>query len=98
LFILLWQPVPIVLWHFDNDAIQAVLWTAFGLGWLLLFAAAFAIDIFELLGLRQAWAWYQRRTPSPLTLKTNWLYRYVEHPMYVGVVLGFWMTPHMTLG
>lgn len=98
LIILLWQPVPTVLWDIENDILKAVLWTAFGIGWLLLLLAALSIDLLELLGTRQAWAWFNRRQPAPLALKTNWLYRYVEHPMYVGVVLGFWMTPFMTVG
>jgi protein-S-isoprenylcysteine O-methyltransferase Ste14 len=98
LVILLWQPVPVVLWDIDNDILKTVLWIAFGIGWLLLFVAALSIDLLELLGIRQAWAWFSRRQPAPLVLKTNWLYRYIEHPMYVGVVLGFWMTPLMTVG
>ncbi|MBN8911661.1 MAG: hypothetical protein J0H65_06285 [Rhizobiales bacterium] len=98
LLIALWQPVPIVIWNIRNELLEPFVWTAFGLGWLLLFAAAFSMNILELLGLRQAWRWYRGRTPLPLTLSTSWLYRYLEHPMYVGVILGFWMTPHMTLG
>lgn len=98
LVLLLWQPVPVVLWHVRDDVLAGLLWTLFGCGWLMLFAAAFAIDIAELLGLRQAWAWFQGRAAEPLRLKTAWLYRYLEHPMYVGVVLGFWATPYMTLG
>lgn len=94
----LWQPVPIVLWHVEAEFAEALLWTGFAAGWLLLFAAAFSIDILELLGLRQAWHWSQGRASHPLRLKTTWLYRYLEHPMYVGVILGLWMTPYMTLG
>ncbi len=98
LIMFLWQPVPLVLWHVENQALEAVIWTAFGAGWLLLFAAAVSIDMAELLGVRQAWDWFQGHSPQPLALKINWFYRYLEHPMYVGVILGFWMTPHMTLG
>jgi methanethiol S-methyltransferase len=98
LVIALWQPVPVVLWDIENDALKTALWIAFGTGWLLLFVAALSIDLPELLGLRQAWAWFRQRRPEPLTLKTNWLYRYIQNPMYVGVVLGFWMTPLMTIG
>lgn len=97
LVILLWQPVTVVLWDIDSDFLKAVLWIAFGLGWLLLFVAALSIDLLELLGLRQAWAWFNRHQPAQLALKTNWLYRYIERPMYVGVLLGFWMTPYMTV-
>lgn len=98
LFMLLWQPVPIVLWKVESDVVQAALWLAFGSGWLLLFLAAISIDIFELLGLRQAWHWFLRRPAGRLTLQRTWVYRYLEHPMYVGVIAGFWMTPFMTLG
>lgn len=98
LIILLWQPVPLVLWDIDHGILETMLWVAFGSGWLLLFVAALSIDLLELLGMRQTWAWFNRRQPTPLKLKTNWLYRYIEHPMYVGVVLGFWMTPYMTVG
>jgi protein-S-isoprenylcysteine O-methyltransferase Ste14 len=98
LFILLWQPVPIEIWNVENALAKAMLWIAFGAGWLLLFAAAISIDIFELLGVKQAWAWIKGHPPRSLALKTNWLYRYVEHPMYIGVILGFWMTPFMTVG
>lgn len=98
LFIALWQPVPLVLWDVKGEFLETLIWIGFAVGWLLLFAAAFSINVFELLGLRQAWRWFIGKKPSPLELKTNWLYRYFEHPMYVGVILGFWMTPYMTLG
>jgi protein-S-isoprenylcysteine O-methyltransferase Ste14 len=92
-----WQPIPIVVWDIPGPA-SAPFWIVFALGWLTLLAAAISFDIFELLGLRQAWAWYRGRpTPQP-TLKTGWLYRWLTHPMYAGVLLGFWSTPHMTIG
>ena len=37
--------------------------------------------------------------PSPAsTLKTGGPYRLMRHPMYVGVLLGLWMSPLMTAG
>jgi protein-S-isoprenylcysteine O-methyltransferase Ste14 len=98
LVILLWQPVPLVLWRVENELFETVLWIGFAAGWLLLVAAALSIDILELLGIRQAWHWFRGQAPPPLRLKTSRLYGYLEHPMYVGVILGFWMTPYMTLG
>ena len=98
LFLAFWTPIPAVVWSMENDAAQALIWFGFGLGWLILLLAALAMGVTELLGLRQAYAWSLGRPMAPLKLKTSWLYRYFEHPMYVGVLLGFWMTPHMTVG
>jgi len=36
-------------------------------------------------------------TPQP-RLKTALLYRWLRHPMYVGVLLAMWATPKMTIG
>jgi len=97
MIVLFWQPIPLVIW--DTPApISVIPWTLFALGWVILLAAGISFNLFELLGLRQAWAWYQGRTVPPLTLKTHWLYDWVRHPMYVGVLLGLWMTPLMTVG
>lgn len=98
LFLWLWTPIPQPLWTIENDVAKALVWIGFGIGWLILLLAALSIDVMQLLGIRQAWAWYRGRTPEPLTLRTSWLYSYIEHPMYVGVLLGFWMTPHMSVG
>jgi len=92
-----WQPIPIVIWTVSG-LLEAFLWGAFASGWLLLFLSAVSFDIFELLGVRQAVAW-SRGKPSPApTLKTRGPYRLFRHPMYVGVLLGLWATPHMTAG
>jgi protein-S-isoprenylcysteine O-methyltransferase Ste14 len=92
-----WQPIPIVIWHVPAPG-AAVLWALFAIGWTILLSAGISFNLFELLGVRQAWAWYHRRPTPPLTLKTHWLYDWMRHPMYVGVLLGLWMTPHMTVG
>ena len=98
LLLLLWMPMPELLWSIEDETAKTAIWIAFGAGWLLLFLGAVSLDIFELLGLRQAWYWFSAQSHRPLALKTAFLYRYIEHPMYVGVLLGVWMTPHMSVG
>jgi protein-S-isoprenylcysteine O-methyltransferase Ste14 len=92
-----WQPIPLLIWQ-AQGALKHMLWVLFAAGWLLLLVSAAGFNLFELLGLRQAWAWYQGRPVPPLTLKTHWFYGWLEHPMYAGFLLGVWATPLMTAG
>lgn len=95
--ILLWQPVPVEVWHVKGFRAD-VLWALFGVGWLILFLGAWSFGIRELLGIAQMQAWMQGRPLSPPRLKTRRLYRWVRHPMYVGVLVGVWATPRMSVG
>jgi protein-S-isoprenylcysteine O-methyltransferase Ste14 len=81
------------MWDIHSEWMKTAVWTLFASGWLLLLVAALSIDILELLGWEQAGSWYRGRPAAPLQLKCEWLYRYLAHPMYVGVLLGFWMAP-----
>jgi protein-S-isoprenylcysteine O-methyltransferase Ste14 len=92
-----WQPIPFVIWQVDGT-LAAIFWVLFAAGWLLLLASTISFDIFELLGIRQSFAWANGDPPRAPTLKTGGPYRLMRHPMYVGVLLGLWMTPLMTAG
>ena len=92
-----WQPIPLVIWEVSGS-LADIAWALFALGWLMLLLSAINFGICELLGLTQAWAWTHGRRPPPPTLKDRGLYRLMPHPMYVGVLLGIWMTPLMTAG
>jgi protein-S-isoprenylcysteine O-methyltransferase Ste14 len=93
-----WQPIPIVVWHVELAPLRDACWGLFALGWIILLAGALSFGIAELLGLRQVLDWYWERTPQPLPLKTDGLYQWLKHPMYVGVLLALWATPYMTIG
>jgi protein-S-isoprenylcysteine O-methyltransferase Ste14 len=95
--LMFWQPIPLPIWEVSGD-LAGIAWALFALGWLMLLVSAINFGICELLGLTQAWAWCQGRRPPPPTLKVRGLYRLMPHPMYIGVMLGFWMTPVMTAG
>ena len=95
--ILLWQPIPAEVWNVEDSAARDVLWLLFGAGWVILFLGAWSFGLRELLGLKQVRAWTEGRRHAS-RLKTGLLYRWLRHPMYVGVLLGVWATPRMSRG
>jgi len=96
--ILFWQPIPIDVWRIDHKPPQQMLWVLFAGGWVILFLGAWSFGIGELLGLEQMRAWQEGRSPPGPRLKTGRLYRWLRHPMYVGVLLCVWATPRMSIG
>lgn len=98
LLILLWQPLPAMVWQVQDDLSAMLIWMLYGFGWLLLLAATFMIDHFELFGLSQPIREW-RGLPAPQNeFRTAWLYRYMRHPIYTGWLVIFWATPLMSVG
>lgn len=93
LLLVFWQPFGGDVWHVGGPAAVA-LWTLFGLGWLLASAATWAIDHFELMGLRQA-GWAPDRDNKSEDLYVGGLYAVVRHPLMTGLLLAFWATPRL---
>jgi protein-S-isoprenylcysteine O-methyltransferase Ste14 len=91
-----WRPIGGVVWTREDTAGRAVLYAVFGAGWLVVLAATFLINHFDLFGLRQVWLYFRGRPYTPLRFTTPALYRVVRHPLYVGWLLAFWATPLMT--
>jgi methanethiol S-methyltransferase len=69
-----------------------------GLGWIMVLFATFLINHFELFGLQQVYDHWRGRPVGQPGFKTPALYKYVRHPIYLGFILAFWATPHMTQG
>ena len=92
-----WRPLPDTVWRVDG-ALGLVLWAAYLGGWLLMLAATEMIEGNDLLGLQQAWAFLREREPAPVGFQTPALYRYIRHPIMVGFLLAFWVTPQMSTG
>jgi len=94
-----WRPIPEpVVWNVESRTGANLLWAVFWLGWAVMLLSTFLINHFELFGLRQVYARLAgRELPEP-AFRTPLLYRYVRHPLYLGLLLGFWAAPVMTAG
>lgn len=100
LALLFWQWRPIaepILWRVTQP-VAAGLLAIFWLGWALVLVSTFLINHFELFGLEQVFARLTGRNIAPVQFKTPLLYRYVRHPLYLGLLLSFWSVPVMSAG
>ncbi len=93
-----WQPIPTLIWNVRSPAAAAVLDGIFWLGWIVLVASTFLISHFELFGLSQVLARLFGNQLPDAKFRAPGLYRYVRHPIYLGVLLAVWATPTMTTG
>jgi len=91
-----WQPLGGLVWDVRDPLWQAVLYTLFAFGWLLVLVSTFLINHFDLFGLRQVWLQLLGRPYRPLKFGTPGPYKLVRHPLYLGWLFAFWATPTMT--
>ena len=91
-----WRPIGVVLWDASDSAFGYLLVAGSLVGWLVAVRSTFLIDHAELFGLRQVFG--RVRSDATVEFKTPGLYRAVRHPLYLGFLIAFWMTPVMTLG
>jgi protein-S-isoprenylcysteine O-methyltransferase Ste14 len=92
-----WRPIEGTVWNMTNPVGQTVLYTLFGLGWLIVFVATCLISHFDLFGLRQVWFYLRGQEYRPVPFSMPGPYRFVRHPLYVGWLLTFWAAPTMTI-
>ncbi len=91
-----WQPLGGVFWSVEDPVARIMLRLLFAFGWALVLVTTFLINHFDLFGLRQVWLYLRNKPYTKLTFGTPALYRLVRHPLYVGWLFAFWMTPTMT--
>ena len=92
-----WRPMGGEVWSVENPTGALLLRGLFAFGWALVLVSTALIDHFELFGLRQVWLYLRGRPYTGRAFVTPGLYRLVRHPLYVGWLFTFWMTPTMTL-
>jgi len=93
-----WQPLGGEVWNVSsNHMLYYILYGMFFLGWVILFLATFLINHFDLFGLRQVYLNLIGKEYTSLVFKERGFYKSVRHPIYSGLLLGMWCTPHMTI-
>jgi protein-S-isoprenylcysteine O-methyltransferase Ste14 len=93
-----WQPIPTPVWTVQDPIAASALDGIFWLGWVVLVVSTFLLNHFELFGLSQVFARLFGKQLSDGKFRTPLLYRYIRHPIYLGVLLAVWATPVMTAG
>ena len=94
-FMWLWQPLPEVVWSVEQPLVAGFLFALGALGWAYLFTASFAIDHFELFGLKQVWNAFRGGEARPHRIVSRLMYRFDRHPLMSGMLFGLWCTPLM---
>ncbi|KMS60222.1 membrane protein [Novosphingobium barchaimii LL02] len=94
----LWRPIPAVVWSLGSPLWAWLSWALFVTGWLIVLVSTFLISHFELFGLKQVWNNLRGKIAAPVVLRQPFFYRLVRHPLYSGFFLAFWATPRMTAG
>jgi methanethiol S-methyltransferase len=92
-----WRPFGVQIWVIQNEGLALASRVLFACGWATVLAMTFYISHFDLFGLRQAWLPLAGKPYTPVAFLTPLPYRLVRHPLYLGFLVAFWMTPRMTL-
>ena len=93
-----WQPIEGVVWNVEGAVGKGLLQALFWLGWVILFASTFMINHFDLFGLRQVYLRLKNQPYRPVPFVEVALYRFVRHPIMLGLLIGLWATPSMSAG
>ena len=92
-----WSPPPGELLVITDPVVAWILTVGGLAGWALQTAATFEIGHAELMGLAQVGrAGRGEREPRP-EFRARFLYAWVRHPIQLGILIGLWVTPSLTV-
>ncbi len=93
-----WWPITATLWDVSAQPWRGLLVAVSLTGWGIALVSTFLINHFDLFGLRQVLTRVRQAPPHQYSFATPVFYRFVRHPLYLGFLVAFWVTPTMTLG
>ncbi len=93
-----WRPMPEVLWSTAHPIAAMALIGVSLFGFLVVLTSSYLINHFELFGLQQVMDNLRNKEAAAPVFRTPFFYKFVRHPIYLGFVIAFWITPSMTVG
>jgi len=92
-----WQPMGGTIWTLTG-VWATIMHILFWAGWALLFLSSFLINHFDLFGLKQVYLNMARKEYEGPQFMMPSLYKMTRHPLYLGIIMGIWATPTMSMG
>lgn len=97
LIVLAWVPVPGSIYRIQSEGLTTAINAAFWLAWGVFFVSLILDSYTEFFGLRQVYCYAMRRPFTMSSFKTRNFHRFVRHPSLGLIILGLWITPHLTV-
>jgi len=98
LVFLRWRAIPLELWSLGAHPLGFLFEILSFAGWTLALIASAQIGHLPLFGLAQVIAQARGEELERPSFEVPFLYRWVRHPIYAGILLAVWCAPTMTLG
>ncbi|MBP87863.1 MAG: hypothetical protein CMJ64_14260 [Planctomycetaceae bacterium] len=92
-----WQTLSGTIWHYEHSTLRIATTTVQLLGWGMAVLASFLINHFELFGLQQVYFNLINKPEPSSDYTERFLYKIVRHPLQLGLLIGMWSTPTMTM-
>lgn len=93
-----WRPLPDIVWQVDDAVVRTALHAVSAFGWMFAVTSTWLVSHFDLFGLRQAWLHARGHTAPDTPFATRAFYRFVRHPLMLGMLIAFWAAPTMSAG
>ncbi len=93
-----WRPMPGIIWEIEPVLGRTLLTGLAICGWLLVVLSSFLIDHFDLFGIKHAFYMLRGKEIAACSFRVPGFYRWVRHPLYLGLFVAFWAAPTMTVG
>jgi uncharacterized membrane protein len=98
LVLVFWSPMPSPVFEVTHSWGVIAISIVFLAGWAFALAGIFYDSYLEFVGLKQAFCHVRGLPFQSASFKTGFVFRVCRRPTFLGILVGCWATPHMTLG